>query len=142
MPEPWTLHPTLAADCHVLGRLDSAHLLLQRNAALHWFILVPETRALDLLDLEPAQRRALMDDAARVAGFLKGPLAYERVNVGALGLLVPQLHLHVVGRREGDGCWPRPVWGQLPDGGSWDADTLAALRASLASPGSDAVSPS
>ena len=48
-----------------------------------------------------------------MAHYLKDSLAYPRVNVGALGLVVPQLHLHVVGRREGDACWPAPVWGAL-----------------------------
>ncbi|MEL7044471.1 MAG: HIT family protein, partial [Pseudomonadota bacterium] len=55
-------------------------------------------------------------------------LAYPRVNVGALGLVVPQLHLHVVGRRESDPCWPAPVWGCLDDGPSYAEDELDALR--------------
>ncbi len=125
------LHPTLAADCHQLEDLGGVHLLLHRNAALHWFILVPETDALDLLDLEPGQRNTLLDHAACVAQLMKGPLGYPRVNVGALGLLVPQLHLHVVGRREGDPCWPAPVWGNLQPGGEYDAADLQALRAHL-----------
>jgi diadenosine tetraphosphate (Ap4A) HIT family hydrolase len=56
-----------------------------------------------------------------------------RVNVGALGLLVPQLHLHVIGRREGDPCWPAPVWGNLEAGGSYDDAALKTLRELLAS---------
>jgi diadenosine tetraphosphate (Ap4A) HIT family hydrolase len=130
---PFSLHPTLAADCHVLGERDGVHLLLHRNAALHWFILVPETDALDLLDLPPPQRNRVLDYAARIAAILKGPLDYPRVNVGALGLLVPQLHLHVIGRREGDPCWPAPVWGNLEAGGSYDDAALKTLRELLAS---------
>lgn len=129
----WSLHPRLAADCHVIGRLASAHLLLHRNAGLHWFILVPETEVTDLLDLTAAERVALIDDAAAVSMFLKGQLAYPRVNVAALGLLVPQLHLHVVGRRENDPCWPAPVWGNLPPGGVYDNAQIQQLQLGLAS---------
>lgn len=124
----FALHPQLAADCHRLGQLTQAQLLLHRNAALHWFILVPETACLDLTDLPSAQRNALLDDAAEVGTLLKDEFAYPRVNIGALGLLVPQLHLHVIGRREGDPCWPGPVWGALPPGGEYDDAELEKLR--------------
>jgi len=127
----WQLHPTLAADCHRLGRLPASWLLLHRNATLHWLILVPETGALDLLDLAPAQREALFEDASRVSRFLKCDLAYTRVNVGALGLVVPQLHLHVIGRRDSDPCWPGPVWGALPPGPAYRPGELARLTAAL-----------
>lgn len=125
------LHPQLLADCHQLGRLPCAHLLLHRNAALHWFILVPEAACLDLTDLPPATRRGLLDDAAVVAAVLKGDLAYPRVNIGALGLVVPQLHLHVIGRREDDPCWPSPVWGKLPPGPVYGDGQLEKLRRAL-----------
>jgi diadenosine tetraphosphate (Ap4A) HIT family hydrolase len=127
-----TLHPQLAEDCHCLGLLSSSLLLLHRNPALHWFILVPPGETLDLLDLPAAGREALLDDAGRVAGYLKASLAYPRVNVAALGLVVPQLHLHVVGRREGDACWPAPVWGRLqPSQDRYDEAELARLREAL-----------
>lgn len=131
MNAPWRLHPTLAADCHRLGELSSALLLLHRNAHLHWFILVPQTTLPDLLDLPAGGREALLDDAARVAGCLKRELGYPRVNVGALGLRVPQLHLHVIGRREADPCWPGPVWGALPLGPDYTPHQLEALRRML-----------
>lgn len=122
----------MAADCHCLGSLPSARLLLHRNAALHWFILVPEgAESADLLDLPAPQLATLMSDAKTVASFLKDELGYPRVNLAALGLVVPQLHLHVVGRREGDSCWPAPVWGNLAMQGEYTADQLSALRAAL-----------
>lgn len=123
-----TLHPQLAADCHVLGAWPSGQLLLHRNATLHWFILVPRTQHLDLLDLEAPLREQLFDDATRLHRYLRDNLAYPRVNVGALGLVVPQLHLHVVGRRESDPCWPAPVWGCLGEGPGYAEDELDALR--------------
>lgn len=125
--DPWKLHPTLAADCHVLGRVPSAWLLLHRNAALHWFMLVPECACLDLFDLPATARHALLGDGARIAEVLKSAFGYPRVNVGALGLVVPQLHLHVIGRRESDPCWPAPVWGKLPPGAHYSDTALAEI---------------
>ena len=122
----WQLHPVLEADCHVLGRLGSCWRLLHRNATLHWFILVPETTVPDLFDLPREARMELLDQAAGLAAFLKSTLAYPRVNVGALGLVVPQLHLHVIGRRPNDPCWPGPVWGALPPGPGYSAEEVRA----------------
>jgi diadenosine tetraphosphate (Ap4A) HIT family hydrolase len=127
----WQLHANLARDCHVLGRLEEHWLLLHRNASLHWFILVPQTRVLDLLDLPSVERELLLASAAQIGQLLKARLGYPRVNVGALGLLVPQLHLHVIGRREGDPCWPGPVWGALPPGPAYDDAALADIRQML-----------
>ncbi len=122
------LHPRLAADCHQLGLLGDTRLLLHRNASLHWFILVPFTDTLDLLDLPPIGRETLLERAREVSEFLKMELNYPRVNVGALGLLVPQLHLHVIGRREDDPCWPDPVWGRLGDGPGYEPAQLQVIR--------------
>lgn len=134
MSDPGTeLHPQLRADCHVLGDLPSGRLLLHRNAALHWFLLVPETQSLDLLDLDAAQREALLNDAQRLHQYLKDSLSYPRVNIGALGLVVPQLHLHVVGRRPGDPVWPAPVWGRLSGDARYSDAALTRLREDLAS---------
>jgi diadenosine tetraphosphate (Ap4A) HIT family hydrolase len=127
------IHPRLLDDCHHLGRLPNAHLLLHRNAALPWFILVPETRAADLLDLSQAQRVAVIDDAATISRFIKEELGYPKVNFGAIGNLVPQLHLHVIGRRPGDCCWPAPVWGHLADEAEYGPGQLAGLAHRLIS---------
>ncbi len=125
------LHPQLQADCHVLGDWPSGRLLLHRNATLHWFLLVPYTQHLDLLDLDTPLRERLFSDATRLHHYLKDTLAYPRVNVGALGLVVPQLHLHVIGRREDDPCWPAPVWGRLADGPVYGQDALEVLKVDL-----------
>ncbi|MDP5055027.1 MAG: HIT family protein [Congregibacter sp.] len=127
----WQLHPTLAQDCHLLGRTPDAQLLLHGNAALHWFILVPHTDALDLLDLSPGPRESLLSQAAVISSYLKQSLGYPRVNVGALGLVVPQLHLHVIGRREDDPGWPAPVWGNLTAVADYSVEQLEGLRHDL-----------
>lgn len=125
------VHRQLLTDCHRLGRLDVSHLLLHRNATLHWFILVPETSAADLLDVPRELRDRVVAEAAAVSGFLKKNLGYPKVNFAAIGNLVPQLHVHVVGRRPGDACWPDPVWGNLESSAGYPATELASLRQAL-----------
>lgn len=122
------LHPRLVADCHLLGRSGNAWLLVSREAALHWFLLVPDTDCSDLLDMPVQARNALMDSAARLSAVLKNQLGYPKVNLGALGNVVPQLHLHVVGRHPDDFCWPDPVWGRSVPGTAYSNDALQALR--------------
>ena len=107
------IHPELLASCHRLGSFNLCHVLLHRNAMLPWFILVPECDVYDLLDLPEALRNGAMKEAAIVSEFIKRHLAYPKVNFAAIGNVVPQLHLHVVGRKPGDPCWPASVWGNL-----------------------------
>ncbi len=118
------IHPQLLADCHHLGRLPASELMLHRNDRLPWFILVPDTALADVLDLPVQQREAVLVDCAAVSGFIKRELGYPKVNFGGLGNVVPQMHLHVIGRRQGDACWPGPVWGNLPDGGDYEPNQL------------------
>jgi len=82
MPE---LHPQLQADCHDLGRIDSGRLLLSRNASLHWLILVPDTQAVDLLDLPDDALGLALQDCRRISQWLKQACGYPKVNFGALG---------------------------------------------------------
>lgn len=119
-----TIHPQLQADCHLLGDLAASTLLLHRNDRMPWFILVPDTDLADVLDLPAAQRAAVLTDCAAVSAFIKQALGYPKVNFGGLGNVVPQMHLHVIGRREGDACWPQPVWGNLTEGDEYDKSRL------------------
>ena len=112
--EEFQIHQRLLDDCHRLGRLPICHVLLHRNAELPWFILVPETMATDLLDLPAGPRDRVMAEAAAVSAFVKDDLGYPKVNFGAIGNLVPQLHIHHVVRYRDDPAWPAPVWGRVP----------------------------
>ena len=127
----FTIHPQLLADCHLLGSINSGYLLLHRNAALPWFILVPNTRCQDLLDLPDDVREQLMTDARRVADFIKTQFGLSKINVAALGNVVPQLHLHVIGRDPADACWPNPVWGNLTTEEDWLANAVDDFSAAL-----------
>ena len=131
---PFTLHPPLQADCHPPGRLSHSHLLLHRNAAVPWLILVPETTLTNLLDLPTTQRDGVLADAKRVSDYLTQTLGCPKINVAWLGNLVPQLHVHVIGRHPGDPCWPRPVWGHLEVFQPYPPEEVAAIRAGLLPP--------
>jgi diadenosine tetraphosphate (Ap4A) HIT family hydrolase len=125
------IHQQLLADCHHLGSLGASEVLLNRNAALPWFILVPDTRIADLLDLPQDHRDLVMADCAAVSGFIKQSLGYAKVNFAGLGNVVPQMHLHIIGRREDDPCWPNPVWGNLPAGRQYEHVELLGWQADL-----------
>jgi diadenosine tetraphosphate (Ap4A) HIT family hydrolase len=127
------VHARLLEDCHSLGRFDLSHVLLHRNATLPWFILVPEVGAgvTELHELDPAQGRLLAGEMQRVARFVKECLGATKINTAAIGNIVAQLHVHVIGRNTEDPCWPGVVWGRLPDGPAWPAERLAAIWSEL-----------
>lgn len=107
----FTLSPQLQKDCFVLGRLGNSQLLLLNNALLPWFILVPETEVTELFELDDALRLDLVQASDLLAGFVKSVFACDKINVASIGNVVSQLHMHVVGRRRDDVCWPGVVWG-------------------------------
>ncbi|MCE3241424.1 MAG: hypothetical protein K0Q83_1931 [Deltaproteobacteria bacterium] len=126
------IHSQLLQDCHRLGQLRLCHVLLHKNAAVPWLILVPETAPTgDLLDLPDQVRNMAMDEAAIAARFLKTEFAVSKINFAAIGNIVSQLHLHVVGRRATDPCWPAPVWGNLVDADGYSSARIAILTSTL-----------
>ncbi|TGD75791.1 HIT domain-containing protein [Mangrovimicrobium sediminis] len=125
------IHPQLLADTHYLGQLPTGSLLLHRNASVPWFILVPETRLEDFLDLPEVHRQAVLADCAAVSAFVKTVLGFAKVNFAGIGNLVPQMHLHVVARAPDDPCWPRPVWGNLEGDAAYSPATLSVWRTTL-----------
>ena len=102
----------LRNDCIVLGRMELCHLLLMNNASVPWFILVPETAETEVFDLTSTERAMLWDEVDRLAEYLRSEYPVDKLNVAAIGNVVSQLHVHVVGRRKDDYCWPDVVWGQ------------------------------
>jgi diadenosine tetraphosphate (Ap4A) HIT family hydrolase len=113
----YALDPAFAAGSTALARLALCDVRLQRDARFPWLILVPRVAgARELEDLSPADRARLTDEivraghAVRAIGEALGrPVA--KLNIGALGNITPQLHVHIVGRRPDDAAWPGPVWG-------------------------------
>jgi diadenosine tetraphosphate (Ap4A) HIT family hydrolase len=88
----------------------------------------------EIHDLSAPDRAVLIEEVARASAALKSLTGAAKINVGALGNLVPQLHVHVVARNPGDPAWPGPVWGQgtaEPYEAAAQAAFIAQLRASL-----------
>jgi diadenosine tetraphosphate (Ap4A) HIT family hydrolase len=127
----FALDPRLAADTHHLGRLDLSELLLMDNALVPWLILVPRVSATELHLLDDVTRRQLSDETNAVAAFVAGAFPVDKLNVAAIGNVVPQLHVHVVGRRRDDFAWPGVVWGR-PERSPYAAQQVAAIGARAA----------
>jgi diadenosine tetraphosphate (Ap4A) HIT family hydrolase len=127
------LHPTLARDTVEVTRLPLCRVLLMRDKRFPWLILVPERAAVrELHELPPEDRARLIEEVARVGETLERLFQPDKLNAGALGNIVPQLHVHVVARFANDAAWPGPVWGSgaaVP----YPQDELEELRERLAS---------
>jgi diadenosine tetraphosphate (Ap4A) HIT family hydrolase len=124
-----------------LGELALSHVRLQMDARFPWIVLIPRVaHARELEDLASGEQDVLMEEiiragaAARAVGLVLGR-AVEKLNVGQLGNVTPQLHIHVVGRRADDLAWPGPVWGQGAASAYSADDLLAALAAARGSLG-------
>jgi len=106
------LDSRLAADTIPVGDLPLSSVLLLKDARFPWFILVPRIEGVsEITDLSDEQAIQAMQEiriATRVMMELSKP---DKVNVGALGNMVAQLHIHVIGRFRSDPAWPGPVWG-------------------------------
>ena len=132
----WSLHPQLAADTVPVRDLALCRLLAMNDANFPWLILVPRRAgASELIDLG-AEQATLMDELALVSRALKDETRCDKLNVAAIGNIVPQLHVHVVARRKDDAAWPKPVWGTVPRR-DYEANAMerfvSAIRARIAS---------
>ena len=106
------LHPRLEADTAFVADWPLCRVLLMNDARYPWLILAPRRPEMtEITDMTAAERTSLMEEMVRAGGLVRGLPGVAKLNVGALGNLVPQLHVHVVGRRPGDPAWPGPVWG-------------------------------
>ncbi len=108
----FALDPRLAADTLPIGDLPLCRVLLMNDARYPWLILAPRRPELvEIVDLDREARMTLMDEIALASEALRALPGVDKVNVGALGNIVRQLHVHVIGRTTGDPAWPGPVWG-------------------------------
>ena len=138
MPEPFELHAQLAADCRVIGDLPLCRLLLMDDANYPWCVLVPRrTGIAEVHELAEADRILLLGEITRLSAAMKTLFGADKMNVAALGNVVPQLHVHVIARHLRDAAWPRPVWGAAPRCAYSPAErdgTIDRLQAALALP--------
>lgn len=106
------LDPRLASDTVFVADWQLCRVLLMNDARFPWLVLVPRRLALvELDDLDADDHAILMHETRRAMKALRGAVECDKLNIGALGNIVRQLHVHVVARRENDAAWPGPVWG-------------------------------
>jgi diadenosine tetraphosphate (Ap4A) HIT family hydrolase len=129
----FTLHPRLEADTVMVADWALSRIRLMNDRRFPWLVLVPRRDGLvEWHDMEPGDRLVLSEELARASAVLKKIGKADKINIGALGNIVPQLHIHVVARTQGDPAWPGPVWGHSPAepyAAAALAERLAALRA-------------
>lgn len=106
------LHERLAADTAAVATLRLSRALLMNDCRWPWLILVPERAGItEIHQLSLADQHDLMDEITMASSVLERLHAPDKINVGALGNMVPQLHVHVIARTRDDPAWPGPVWG-------------------------------
>ena len=112
MAETWTLHPQLERDTASIGDLQLSRVLIINDANYPWLLLVPRRPGVvELIDLDDVEQAQMMTEVTRVARALRTVTNCDKLNIAALGNVVPQLHVHVIARFRSDAAWPKPVWG-------------------------------
>jgi diadenosine tetraphosphate (Ap4A) HIT family hydrolase len=111
----WSLHERLKEDTIDIGDLPLCRVLVIKDAHYPWLLLVPRRAGIvEIIDLDEVEQAQLMTEISRVARALKEITICDKLNIAALGNVVPQLHVHIIARRLTDAAWPRPVWGVAP----------------------------
>ena len=107
------IHPQLLNDCQVLGRFKLCHLLLMLNANYPWFILVPDRENIsELYQLTNTDQEQLIKESSLLGKSLMDIFNGDKMNIAALGNIIPQCHIHHVVRYRTDLAWPAPIWGK------------------------------
>lgn len=106
------LHHKLKQDCFVLGNLQNSLLLLMNNSLVPWFVIVPKTSKLEIHELTEAEKEMLYANINLLSEFIMQNFQIDKLNVASIGNVVNQMHIHVIGRRRDDFCWPNVVWGR------------------------------
>ena len=106
------LDAVLERDTFEVRKLALSHVLVMNDARYPWIILVPARADLtEIHDLDPQDQQVLMAEMMQISTALEGLYKPEKINIGALGNIVSQLHIHIIARFEDDPAWPGPVWG-------------------------------
>lgn len=106
------IHPQLQNDCIHIGHFPLCQLLLAKDANYPWFILVPNrTDKTEIYQLDHDDQIQFISESSYLAEVLINNFNADKINIGALGNVVPQLHIHHIARYHNDVAWPAPVWG-------------------------------
>ena len=108
----FAVDPVIQKWTYQLADWPLSRVFLCNDSRYQWGLLVPRRPgAVEMCDLIPEDQAKLMAEIVKLSGLIRGLPGVEKLNVGNLGNMVPQLHVHVIGRRKGDPAWPGPVWG-------------------------------
>ncbi|MBE9567926.1 MAG: HIT domain-containing protein [Proteobacteria bacterium] len=109
-----TLHPQLKKDCIPLGEFNLCTLLLLNDSNYPWFILLPNRENIsEMHHLSADDQQQLMSESMYFSRCLEQVFQPDKINIAALGNVVPQLHVHHIARYTADASWPAPVWGAV-----------------------------
>lgn len=126
------LHPQLAQDSYTLGNYPLCRLLLINDRQYPWFVLVPRREDIrEIYQLSTTDQLQYLRESSELGAELMRVFDGDKLNIGALGNMVPQLHIHHIVRFEADPAWPGPVWGARPMQ-AYDESALAALKSRFA----------
>ena len=112
MTQAFTLNNQLNKDTHLLLEDENFFILLHKNATIPWIILVPKSDVIEFYDLSNDMQLLLNTLIKRIANYFKDKFTTEKMNIAAIGNIVSELHVHVIGRKIGDACWPGVIWGK------------------------------
>jgi diadenosine tetraphosphate (Ap4A) HIT family hydrolase len=111
----FVLHERLAADTVTVTDWPLCSIQLMNDSTYPWVVLVPRRSGVtEIHELDADDRQTLVEEIARAAHLLQNSVKAPKMNVAALGNVVPQLHVHVIARFTTDPAWPKPVWGVVP----------------------------
>lgn len=109
------LDPRLQQDSVPIGRFPLCCLRISRDSNYPWFLLIPDRAGVrEIHELAPDDQVCLMQESSTLARALEAAFSPDKLNIAALGNIVPQLHVHHIVRYKGDAAWPDPVWGKVP----------------------------
>lgn len=109
----FVLHPQLLQDCVAIGDMPLCRLLLMNDSNYPWCILVPRREGItEIHQLNDTDQQRLLRESTLLARALSDIFRPDKLNIAALGNVVPQLHIHHIARYRHDPAWPAPVWGK------------------------------
>jgi len=121
------LHPQIKQDGIIIGHFPLCLLLLINDSHYPWFVLVPQRRDIsEIHQLHEADQIQLMRESSALAACIEQSFQADKINIAALGNIVPQLHIHHIVRYTRDPAWPAPVWGKY-DASPYTSDQTTAI---------------
>jgi diadenosine tetraphosphate (Ap4A) HIT family hydrolase len=126
----FAVDPVILSLTHPVADWPLCTVFVYDDCRYPWGLLVPRRAGvIEICDLAPADQQQLMVEISRLSKVIRAQPGVEKINVGSLGNMVPQIHVHIVGRHKGDPAWPGPVWGHSDPVryGPGAAEPLAAL---------------